>query len=1387
LSLGGDYMPLRTLSRWVGLLLTLYLALGLDLCVVPAQAQTGGSVSGVVTDPSGAVVAGAGVALIDAKTQNARTTATNEAGRYVFPDVDPGNYQLIVTHTGFAIAKVRETVNVGMVSTVNVSLLVGAATQEVTVEARGVELQTTNATVGTTMNFDLAEALPGLSRDVSGLAMLQPATTPVSSSSGVAGSVAGSNADQNKYVLDGGNNSSDMDGNNTVYLAGFAGNPITGFGSAIPNGVVPTPVETIEEFKVGVAGQGGDFNSASGNQVNMVTRRGGDSWHGSAYEYYYGTNFSANSWENGHTPSKNRSFTPLPSRHENRFGASAGGTILPKLLGGKTYLFGFYQGQRFPNVTTLEKPVPSDLMRAGVIQIPSGSNWIPFNLNPTPVTVDGVTYAPATVCGPAGNQPCDPRAIGLNPIVSQLWSFMPSGNDVGCGGPFPLANTAILTTAGYTVCDQHNTIGYKGTIALPVRDNNWVVRLDHDFGKNWHFMSSYRYYRLIGGADTSQVDMGGIVGGSKGQLTALRTYPSYPAYFVAGLTTTITTHLTNDFRYNYTYNWWKWNGPGARIQPISGLGGAVEIGGEDPNALIPYNVNTQQTRTRFWDGQDHLFRDDLNFLHGNHILQFGGLYQRNFNWHDRNDNGQGISAANVYQVSSTSGGISWGSYVPGTVPQSQISNYQNLAAEVLGLVEQPQTLYTRNGADLHLLPLGTHAQDKSVIDFYSAYFADTWHFKPTVTLTYGLSYNLEMPPVEQQARQVMLVDQSDNPIVVGDYFAQRQKAALAGKIYDPVLGFATVGNVGRGRKYPYDPFYGGFGPRVSAAWNPRFDGGGVLTKLFGNNSTVIRGGYSRIYGRLNGVNLVLVPLLGTGLMQAVSCVGAVAAQFSSGGNQCLGVGGATPATAFRIGTDGLVAPLGSSPSNTLPQPYFPGLGGNLAAAPGAGLDPQTRPSSNDSFTFSLQREVSSKVFVEAGYIGKLIHNEFQEINVDAVPWMLTLNGQTFANAYANVYTAICGLTAQTCPSTNVSTPAVQPWFEQALGGTGSVFCAGQPSCTAAVIAKERNFIGSNSVYQLWAAMAQSSSWTPGLTNPGMNPPGGCPQVITPTTVCKQFTAFEFDASNGWGNYNAAYVSANLRDWHGITARSNFTWGRAFGTGSEVQARSTRTVLNPYDLHSSYGTQQFDVKFIYNLAMNYKLPFYQTQSGILGRVLGGWSAAPVFTAQSGFPLRVTQTESRSTVQAFGQSDPSQNSIYNAVLINGKFSGGNSLHSFNSSPGAVGGSPTVNDRGYQQWFNMFANPAGAYGQFRRLILGVDTNGGGFGILRGFPRWNLDMTFAKDIRTTERVGITFTALMTNFLNHFQPSDPAVNLNSPSTFGRVTASEYDARQVEFGLRVRF
>src|SRR5260221_1420237 len=77
-----------------------------------------------------------------------------------------------------------------------------------------------------------------------------------------------------------------------------------------------------------------------------------------------------------------------------------------------------------------------------------------------------------------------------------------------------------------------------------------------------------------------------------------------------------------------------------------------------------------------------------------------------------------------------------------------------------------------------------------------------------------------MPPYEVDGKQVLVVDQGGNPIRTEEYLAARKSAALAGQVYNPTLGFATIRNVSGGRKYPYDPFYGGFSSRVAAPWDP---------------------------------------------------------------------------------------------------------------------------------------------------------------------------------------------------------------------------------------------------------------------------------------------------------------------------------------------------------------------------------------------------------------------------------------------------------------------------------------------------------------------------------------------------------------------------------------
>src|SRR5216683_2448536 len=275
-----------------------------DPMTVRGQSISTGTIAGTVTDPSGAAVAGATVTLTNLGTSTSRTAATNETGRYVLANVEPGTYSLTINKTGFRVAKFsNQVVNIGGSLTLNVTLEIGATTQVVEVTATNAELQTMNATVGNTITGVAPDSLPGLGRDVSTFVSLQP---------GFAGDPSGGVV--NSYATG----------------TGVAGAP----GGGGPSGVMPTPVDSIEEFRVGTTNQTADFNSSAGAQVQMVTKRGTNQYHGTVYEYYLDNNWSGNTFDNNATGTK------LPSYHYSHFGAAGGGPAIPKnILGGKTYIF----------------------------------------------------------------------------------------------------------------------------------------------------------------------------------------------------------------------------------------------------------------------------------------------------------------------------------------------------------------------------------------------------------------------------------------------------------------------------------------------------------------------------------------------------------------------------------------------------------------------------------------------------------------------------------------------------------------------------------------------------------------------------------------------------------------------------------------------------------------------------------------------------------------------------------------------------------------------------------------------------------------------------------------------------------------------------------------
>jgi hypothetical protein len=453
---------------------------------------------------------------------------------------------------------------------------------------------------------------------------------------------------------------------------------------------------------------------------------------------------------------------------------------------------------------------------------------------------------------------------------------------------------------------------------------------------------------------------------------------------------------------------------------------------------------------------------------------------------------------------------------------------------------------------------------------------------------------------------------------------------------------------------------------------------------------------------------------------------------------------------------------------------------------------------NHQFDLTIQRQINSKISFEIGYIGRKISHEFQPININAVPYMMTKGGQTFAKAYGQMVWQFCGgnagLAGGGCAA-NLGAVTDQPFFKAALNPAYCTTAVGgiiPANCTQAVALNEASNIQQDNVWSIYSD----------LDNGAFNFPRSMLNTPIPCTApClggggQLSSGVGMNASVGYGNYNAGFVSLKMSQWHGLTMQNNFTYSKALGTGSEVQATSQFTVPDPYNLHSAYGLQPWDRKFLFNTFFVYEPPFYKGQHGLVGHVAGGWTFAPIVVVGSGLPLEVSPTDAFANEvygggQAFGEGEGLNfAALQNAVRIcPNNF--GSSRHNNPVGGNAVYGS---------SWFgpSMFQDPAKAYSCFRNPILGIDsTDGGGQGILRGMPFWNVDFSLKKKVLVTERVGLEFQAIFSNLFNHNQLSDPYLVLGDQADWGALgglsgvqftgQAQANSPRAMEFGLRVRF
>ena len=346
----------------------LLLSFLLPVSVAVAHAQNAtATLTGSVSDSSGAVVAGANVRITDAGEGSTRAALSTHAGIFTFTLLKPGSYTLSVSRQGFSSENYEGlNLSVGQTLSLPIRLKVGASSEVITVSASSVDESTS---VGTVVNRELIENIPLNGRSFQSLILLAPGTvpTPVSSSRLGQFSVNGQRTDANYFTVDGVSANTGVSVTSNLYGAGgnFAGyNALGGTNSLVT-------VDALQEFRIQTSGFAPEFGRTPGGQVSLITRSGTNDLHGTMFEYFRNDVLDANNWL-----SDQQKLKKAPLR-QNQFGFTLGGPVFRN----KTFFFATYEGLRLRQPQTVVQQVPS----AGARQSATGPVQSILNAFPTPV------------------------------------------------------------------------------------------------------------------------------------------------------------------------------------------------------------------------------------------------------------------------------------------------------------------------------------------------------------------------------------------------------------------------------------------------------------------------------------------------------------------------------------------------------------------------------------------------------------------------------------------------------------------------------------------------------------------------------------------------------------------------------------------------------------------------------------------------------------------------------------------------------------------------------------------------------------------------------------------------------------------------------------------
>jgi hypothetical protein len=951
-----------------------------------------GTISGVVTDPSGAPVPNVTVTATERRTGTKVNTVTNSAGEYTIPFLLPGNYELQAEAQGFK-RFVRTGIQLasGTHPVIDMELQIGAVAESVEVTGGVPLIDTDNASTGQTITTKQVEDFPLNGRTPMMLAQLSigvlatsnPAQVhPFDNNAAAAWSIAGTPAQTSELLMDG--------TPDEIWSGALAYSP---------------PQDAVQEVTVDAFNTDAAYGHSMSGTANQVLKQGTNQFHGSMYEFNQADALGANLWIN------DEKGIAKQVTHFNQYGLTAGApVIIPKLLHGRNKLFWFFAWENLDDAqpTGNLATVPTDAEKQGDFSALSalGSQYQLYNpyaavqsgkvINRAPFSCDasGNPLPPNTTPGPgygtqpAGGTPCNkiPSAL-FNPISLAYLKFFPEPNATGQADGFQ---------------------NYANTNTSQDSFDNELGRLDYNMSSRSHLFFDIRHNFRSQAKNNYFGDIATGVG-----LTRLNWGTTLDEVY------TFSPTLVADVRANWEYMGEVHNDPSTGFDPTT-LGFPSYVASSSPYRILPainFNGscgsqasfqclgNTGDSRV---PSESYQLFGDVAKISGKHSFKFGVDLRR----YQLNVNTYGSSAGSYTFASS-----GWTNGPTSSSPAAPFG--QDFAEFLLGL--PTSGTYSLNASGVY----------RSY--YYAGFVQDDWRLKRTLTLNLGLRFEHDTPYGDVLGRTENGFDFTAASPIEAAAQAAFAKDFPAGLSTDngqsPLTQFNVLGGLtfaNRNDNAMYSVSSHMFSPRIGFAWSPDFL----------HNATVIRGGF--------GIFVAPIDLANLGTNGNFSSDPIMS---SYAGNQ----EGFSASTQFVATSNNFL-----SPATNLSQPFPGGISEPVGSSAGLGtflgqtvsfLSPQMHDPYSIRWNFGVQHTFSSNLLLEVDYLGNHgVHLPVETAQANPIPAQYlstqTTRDQTVINALsasvANPLKAL--LPGTSLNGSTISTAqlvALYPEFPQGSGSTTS--------------------------------------------------------------------------------------------------------------------------------------------------------------------------------------------------------------------------------------------------------------------------------------------------------------------------------------------------------------